>query len=120
MKAHRERLAGPAGQPVLAAQIIAIGRQVKLARIAQPEARLVAVMRRGDPLMSVLLGTLAMHRVRGMAKRAVGLDLDRVGVADDQHRMSGAGTRDLVPGRLWAAIAAAIDDDPIASLAQLE
>ena len=94
--------------------------EIQLARIGHPETLAIAVMRRGDPLMAALLGALAAHRCRGAAERAVGRDLDRVGVADDQHRVRRARPRHPPPGRVRAAIAAAIDDDPLASLAELE
>src|SRR5260370_1344258 len=87
VKAQRERRAGAAGQLVFAAQIVAVGGQVKLARIGHAEARAIAVMGGRDPLMPAVLGALAAHRGRSPTKRAVNLDLDSISIADDQHRM---------------------------------
>ena len=62
MKAHRERVAGAAGQLVLAAHVVAVGSEIKLARVGQPEALAIAVMAAGDPLVAGFLGPLAAHR----------------------------------------------------------
>src|SRR5712691_7047582 len=120
MKAQRERRAGAAGQLVFAAQIVAVRREVKLARIGHAKTRAIAVMGGCDPLMPAILGALAAHRARSPAERAVSPDLDSVDITDDHHRMRRARPRDAAPGRLGAAISAAIDDDPLAPLAQLE
>src|SRR5712675_1909557 len=70
--------------------------------------------------MPGFLGAVPMHGRRGLADRAVLLDLDRVGVADNQHRMRRARSSEATPGRLRAAITAAIDDDALALAAQFE
>src|SRR5205823_2895879 len=114
MKAHGELDARAAGQLVLAAQIVAVGGQIELARIGQTKARLVQIVPRHEPLMPGFLGAVPMHGRRGLADRAVLLDLDRVGVADNQHRMRRARSSEATPGRLRAAITAAIDDDALA------
>src|SRR5437588_7590498 len=120
MEAHCEGGAGAAGQPVLAAQIVAIGGEIELAGIGQPELGAIAVMRCGDPLMPAFFGALAAQHAWGWAERAVRADLDRVGVGDDHYGMSGAGARGPLPGRLRPAVAAAIDDDAVAPVTQLE
>ena len=120
MKAHRKGDPGPAGQLVLAAQIVAVRRQVQLARVGHAEA--AADSRHGcrDPLVAASSARSQRHVAGPAAERAVGQDLGRVGIADDQHRMRRAGARHTAPGRFGAAIPAAIDDDPVAPLAQLE
>src|SRR6476659_5046535 len=118
MKAHGKLDAGAAGQLVLAAQIVAVGGQIKLARIAQAKARLVQIVPRHQPLMPGFLGAIPMHGRRGTADRAVLLDLDRAGVADHHHRMRRARSSEAAPGWLWAAVTAAIDDSALALTAQ--
>src|SRR2546423_15439386 len=120
VKTNRKGRPGKSGQPVLPAQILAVGREKQLAGIDQPEAFAVAVMRRRDPLLTLVLGTLASNRSRAAAERAVGANLDRVGIGDDHDRMRGARPRDPPPIGLRAAIGAAIYDDPLALMAQLE
>ena len=120
MKAHGELDARAAGQLVLAAQIVAVGGQIELARIGQTKAWLVQIVPRHEPLMPSFLGAVPMHGRRGLADRAVLLDLDCVGVADNQHRMRRARSSEATPGRLRAAITAAIDDDALALAAQFE
>ena len=77
-------------------------------------------MRCGHPLLTLMLRTLANNRGRGAAERAIGADLDRIGIGDDHDRMRSARPRDPPPIRLRAAIGAAIDDDPLALMAQFE
>ena len=120
MKAHGEPDAGPPGQFVFAAQVVAIVRQVHFARINQAKALAIAVMAGGDPLVPALFGAIDPHRMRAVAERPVAVQLDRVGIGDDQHRMRRARSHDPLPRRLCAAIAAAIDDDPLAALAHLQ
>src|SRR2546423_4417053 len=120
VKTHRKGRPGKSGQPVLPPQILAIGREKQLAGINQPEALAIAIMRRGDPLLTLVLGTLASNRSRAAAERAVGADLDRIGIGDDHDRMRGARPGDPPPIRLGAAVGTAIDDDPLALMAQLE
>src|SRR5215472_16789168 len=74
----------------------------------------------GDPLMAAFLGAFAAYRRRPVAERAVVADLDRVGVGDNQHRVRRACPCRRSPRRLATAMTAAIDDDPLAPLAQLE
>src|SRR5205085_12288150 len=61
MEAQREGGASAAAQPVFAAQIVAVGRQVQFARIIQSETLAITVMARRDPLMAALLGALTAH-----------------------------------------------------------
>src|SRR5437762_838013 len=67
MKAHCELDARAAGQLVLAAQIVAVGGQIELARIGQTKARLVQIVPRHEPLMPGFLGAVPMHGRRGLA-----------------------------------------------------
>src|SRR5436190_20079746 len=120
VEAHGKRRPGKPAQPVLTAQILAVGREEELASIDQPKALAIAVMRRGDPLLTLVLGTLANNRSRDAAECAVRADLDRIGIGDDHDRMRGARPRDPPPIRLGTAIGAAIDDDPLALMAQFE
>src|SRR5207237_4151964 len=71
MEAHRERVARAARQLVLAAQIVAVAGEIKLARIAQPISLPVAIVVRGDPLVAGFLGPLATHHGGSAAERAV-------------------------------------------------
>src|SRR5205823_118415 len=59
VEAHRKWRAGAAGQLVLAAQIVAVAREVKLPGVGHAKARAVAVVAGGDPLVAALLGALA-------------------------------------------------------------
>src|SRR4051812_1506946 len=120
MEAHRERVAGAAGQLVLAAHVVAVRSEIKLARIGQPEALAVAVMAAGDPLVTGFLGAFAAHRGRAAAERPCAWVPDEMGVADAQHRTRRAARGYAAPAGLRAAVAAAIDDDALAPLAQLE
>src|SRR6266567_5038694 len=63
------------GQPVLAAQILAIGGEKQLAGVDQAKALAIAVMRRRDPLLAFVLGTFASNRRRAAPKDAVRTDL---------------------------------------------
>src|ERR1051326_6697185 len=118
VEADGKLAAGAPGQLVLAAQIVAVRCQIELARIGQAKARLIQIVPRHQPLMPGFLKTVPMYDRGGLADRAVSLNFDRIGVADHQHRMRRARSREAAPSRLWAAIAAAIDDDALAIAAQ--
>src|SRR5262249_47186244 len=120
MEAHREIDARLPGQPVLAAEVVAVGGQVELAGVAEAEAPLVKIVLRHDPMMAAFFGALALNGSGILAEPPVCLDLARVRVADAQPRRPRAGARDAAPGRFRAAIAAAIDDDALALATQLE
>src|SRR5437868_11634993 len=64
VEANREDRPGETGQPVLAAQVLTVGGEEQLACIDQPEALAIAVMRPGDPLLTLVLGPLASDRSR--------------------------------------------------------
>ena len=91
-----------------------------MAGVDQAKALAITVMRRRDPLLALVLGTFASDRRRTTAKGAIRPDLDRVGIGHHQHGMRSARPRDPPPIRLRAAIGAAIDDDPLALMAQFE
>src|SRR5712671_356279 len=120
VKAYGEGRSRQTGHPVLAAQILTIGGEEQLAGVDQAKALAIAVMRRRDPLLAVVLGTFASNRRRTTAKGAIRPDLDGVGISHHQHGMRGARPRDPPPVRLGAAIRAAIDDDAFALVAKFE
>src|SRR6185312_11458689 len=120
MEADGEALSGAALEPVLAAQILAIGGEEELAVMDEAEARRVAVMARLQPMRALLLGALAQDIQRPPADPVAVADLGRVGVGDDQRRMRRGGARDAPPLGTGSMIGAAIDDEPLASVAQLE
>ncbi len=63
---------------------------------------------------------LAFDGARRLAERTVGHDLRGVGIGDNQHRVGCGRAGNAAPRRLIAAIAAAIDDDAVPPVAQLE
>ncbi len=64
MEADGEAAPGRAGQRILAAQIVAVGGEEELARVAQAEGAAIAVMRRRDPEIAAILGALMRRRSR--------------------------------------------------------
>ncbi len=81
---------------------LAVGGEEKLARVRQPKDGVIAVMARLDPLTALVLGALARDLVRPAAQPALGPDLRRVVIGDDQRRMGGRGARGGAPFGAWA------------------
>src|SRR6266436_2107637 len=77
-------------------------------------------MRRRDPLLALVLGTLASKRGRAATEDAVRPHPVRISIPHHQNGMRGASPRDPPPVRFRAAISAAIYDDPLALMAQFE
>src|SRR5436305_5213825 len=117
MEADREADIGPTGQPLLAAQIVAVRSEIKLALISHAEARPVTVVHRRHPLMAGVFGALAADRRGTVGNIPIAVDTEGVGVGDHEYRMRRARSGHPPPRRLCAAIAAAIDDDALAPLA---
>src|SRR5665213_1447499 len=115
-----QRRAAGAGQPVLAAQILAVGGQVNLALVAQAEDSLIAVMAAGDVLVAVLLVAALRHVARLGGEMPVRADLRRIGLGDDQRRMRRGRAHRIAPRRIVAVIGAAIDDQSLLAVTQLE
>src|SRR5215831_6850917 len=109
MKAHSESCAGPAGQPFLTPQIVAVGRKKELACIGQAKPGSVAVMGCRDPLLTLVFGAFAHDRRQTAAEGAVLADFDRVRVAHYQRRVRRTRPRDARPARFGSSICAAID-----------
>ena len=74
MKAHCKGCAGPAGQPLFSAQILAIGGEKQLSRISQAEPSTVAVMGRRDPLLALVLRAFANDRLRSTPESTICAD----------------------------------------------
>ena len=69
MESHRECRPGPSGEPVLAAQIVAIGIEEQFSSIDQAKSLTIAVMGRRDPLLAFVFGPLACDRCRRPPRR---------------------------------------------------
>src|ERR1700689_882988 len=116
--AARAPRAGCALEPVLAAQILAVGRQIDLAAVDQAESRAIGVMARAHILVAVLLAALRRNRERRPGEMPVGRDFGRAGITDDERRMRRGGAHGEPPRRLRATLiavepGAAIDQQPL-------
>src|SRR5215470_3558495 len=103
VKADGEGSSGKTYQLVLAAQVLAVGGEEHLTGINQSEALAVAVVARRDPLLPLMLGTLAGDGRRCAANRAVCSDLKRICIRDHHDRMCGTCARHAPPIRFGTA-----------------